>query len=148
MQQYSPFDKPINDLKPADLAILRSVSEGWYVDYKSALIDAGASAKAVSAFANTYGGWLFIGVKERSKDDPVADEFPGLSDRDVDVAIMNEFYEHGLPMIMSIATAFGIPAVEGTNKSQEMGTRYSEFWATGARAMRVQQNRNERRSEW
>ena len=87
MQKYSPFDKPINDLKPADPAILRSVSEGWYVDYKSALIDAGAIAKAVSAFANTYGGWLFIGVKERSKDDPVADGFPGLSDRDVDVAL-------------------------------------------------------------
>ena len=41
----------------------------------------------MSAFANTYGGWLFIGVRELSKDDPVADEFPGLSDREVDVAL-------------------------------------------------------------
>ena len=86
MQQYSPFDKPINDVQPADLAILKTVSEGWYVDYKRDLINAGAMAKAVSAFANTYGGWLFLGVSEQSKDDPVAGDFPGLSARDVDVA--------------------------------------------------------------
>ena len=86
MPKYSPFDKLITDLQPADLAILTSVSEGWYVDYKRELINAGAMAKAVSAFANTYGGWLFLGVSERSKDDPVAGEFPGLSNRDVDVA--------------------------------------------------------------
>ena len=86
MPKYSPFDRPITDLHPADLAILTSVSEGWYVDYKRDLIGAGAMAKAVSAFANTYGGWLFLGVRERSKDDPVAGEFPGLSNKDVDVA--------------------------------------------------------------
>ena len=86
MSQYSPFDKPITDLQPSDLAVLKSVSEGWYVDYKRDLIDARGMAKALSAFANTYGGWLFFGVSERSKDDPVADEFTGLSDRDVDVA--------------------------------------------------------------
>ena len=45
----------------------------------------------------------------------------------------------------SIATAFGTPAVEGTNRSQEIRTRYFEFLATGARAMTVQQNRNKRR---
>ena len=87
MSQYSPFDKPITDLQPPDLAVLKSVSEGWYVDYKRDLIDARGMAKALSAFANTYGGWLFFGVSERSKDDPVADEFTGLSDRDVDVAL-------------------------------------------------------------
>ena len=86
MSQYSPFDKPITDLQPSDLAVLKSVNEGWYVDYKRDLIDAGGMAKALSAFANTYGGWLFFGVSERSKDYPVADEFIGLSDRDVDVA--------------------------------------------------------------
>ena len=50
MQQYSPFDKPINDLQPTDLAKLKSVNEGWYVDYKRDLINAGAMAKAVSSF--------------------------------------------------------------------------------------------------
>lgn len=87
MQQYSPFDRPIGDLQSIDLAILKSVSEGWYVDYKRDLIDARAMAKALSAFANTYGGWLFIGVDERSKDDPVAHKFPGLTEREVDVAL-------------------------------------------------------------
>ena len=86
MPQYSPFNKPITDLQPSDLAVLKSVSEGWYVDYKRDLIDAGGMAKALSAFANSYGGWLFFGIKERSKDDPVAGEFCGLSVRDVDVA--------------------------------------------------------------
>ena len=69
MQQYSPFDKRIADLQPNDRAVLKSVSEGWYVDYKSRLIDARAMAKALSAIPNTYGGWLFIGVGEHSKDE-------------------------------------------------------------------------------
>ena len=85
MSQYSPFDKPITDLQPSDLAVMKSVREGWYVDYKSDLIDAGGIAKALSAFANTYGGWLFFGINERSKDNPVAGEFRGLSDSAVDI---------------------------------------------------------------
>ena len=35
MSQPLPFDKPITDLQPSDLAVLKSVNEGWYVDYKS-----------------------------------------------------------------------------------------------------------------
>ena len=84
---YSPFDKAINELHPTDLAPLKSVSEGWYVEYKRALISATALAKAVSAFANTYGGWLFLGVKEKSKDESVAGEFPGIPEKEVDEAL-------------------------------------------------------------
>ena len=84
VQRYSPFDKAINDLQSADLAILKSVSEGWYVEYKSEMINASALAKAVSAFANTYGGWLFLGVKEQGKDNPVAGTFPGMPEKEVD----------------------------------------------------------------
>ena len=87
MQTYSPFDKAINDLQPADLLILKNISEGWYVEYKSELVKAEALAKAVSAFANTYGGWLFLGVKEQGKDDPVVGEFPGIPQREVDAAL-------------------------------------------------------------
>ena len=84
---YSPFDKATNDLQPADLSRLKTVSEGWYVEYKSALVNPSALAKAVSAFANTYGGWLFLGVKEHSKGDSVAGEFPGIPEQEVDSAL-------------------------------------------------------------
>ena len=84
MQTYSPFDKSIDDLQPADLAILKNVSEGWYVEYKSEMINASALAKAVSAFANTFGGWLFLGVKEQGKDGSGAGAFPGIPKKDVD----------------------------------------------------------------
>ena len=84
MQDYSPFDKAIKELEPPDLTILRNVPEGWYVEYKSQVGNAGKLAKSLSAFANTYGGWLFLGVKEQSKDNAVADEFPGIPEEDVD----------------------------------------------------------------
>ena len=54
--EYSPFEKDIDDLKSEDLHLLKSVNEGWYVEYKRELVTASALAKAVSAFANTYGG--------------------------------------------------------------------------------------------
>ena len=84
MQKYSPFDKTIQDLQSTDLAILRNVHEGWYVEYKRKEVSAKALAKSFSAFANTYGGWLFIGVQEKSEDNTVAGEFPGILEEDVD----------------------------------------------------------------
>ena len=84
MQKYSPFDKTIQDLQSTDLAILRNVHEGWYVEYKRKEVSAKALAKSFSAFANTYGGWLFIGVQEKSGDNTVAGEFPGILEEDVD----------------------------------------------------------------
>ena len=87
MQRYSPFDKAIHDLQPPDLTILKNVHEDWYVEYKSQMIKASALAKSLSAFANSYGGWLFIGVQEKSGDNTVADEFPGIPEEDVDGAL-------------------------------------------------------------
>ena len=84
MQRYSPFKKAIRDLQPPDLTILRDIHEGWYVEYKSQVVKASALAKSLSAFANTYGGWLFIGVQEQSGDNTVAGEFPGIPKEDVD----------------------------------------------------------------
>ena len=89
MQRYPPFDKSIRDLQPPDLTILRKVHEGWYVEYKRQLVKAGSLAKSLSAFANTYGGWLFIGVQEQSGDNAVADEFPGIPEADVDGALQS-----------------------------------------------------------
>ena len=87
MRSYSPFDASIRDLGPTDLAVLQGVSEGWYVEYKSESVSSRALAKAISAFANTYGGWLFLGIREKSKDDPVAGLFPGIPNVEVDATL-------------------------------------------------------------
>ena len=76
--RFNLFDKPLRELKPANLARLRSVSEGWYVEYKSALPTAPKVAKSLSAFANHYGGWFFVGIAEASDGTRVAGAFPGL----------------------------------------------------------------------
>ena len=87
MNAYSPFDKALQRLATADLAALREVSEGWYVEYKQELSNASSMAKSISAFGNTYGGWIFYGVSEKSKEEPVAGSFPGIARADVDVAL-------------------------------------------------------------
>ena len=81
--EYSPFDKDIKDLQPEDLSVLRSVHEGWYVEYKREAITASATAKALSAFANTYGGWLFVGVDEAGNGTSVAGDFAGIPQQSV-----------------------------------------------------------------
>ena len=84
---YSPFERKLEDLQPGDLAVLKTVSEGWYVEYKSQFINARALGKAISAFANTYGGWLFVGVKEQDKSEPTAGSFPGVPVEDLDATV-------------------------------------------------------------
>jgi|UPI0002EC448C hypothetical protein len=58
MSEYSPFDTPFDCLEASHLAALRAVSEGWYVEYKREVPNAGAVAKSVGAMANTYIGTL------------------------------------------------------------------------------------------
>jgi hypothetical protein len=84
---YSPFQKKLDDLNPGDLAILRNVAEGWYVEYKREIPNSPSIAKSISAFANTYGGWLFYGVEENSKDEAVASAFPGVLRSEVEAAL-------------------------------------------------------------
>lgn len=81
---YNPFEKSFDEINSGDLAALFSVAEGWYVEYKQEVPNAGAVAKSVTAFANTYGGWLFYGIAEKSKDDAVAGTFPGIAREDAD----------------------------------------------------------------
>lgn len=84
MSAYSPFESELKDLTPESLDALRQTSEGWYVEYKREVPNASSIAKSISAFANTYGGWLFYGVAERSKEDAVAGEFVGIDRAEVD----------------------------------------------------------------
>ena len=81
---YNPFGKDIEALETADLAALRSVEEGWFVEYKRESVPADSIAKSVSALANTYGGWVFYGVTEASKKNPAAGDFPGVPAEEVD----------------------------------------------------------------
>ena len=72
-----PFDRRAGDLVPEDLEALKQVHEGWYVEYKQQSIGRRDIAKSLSAFANQYGGWLFIGIAE-DRATHIAGTFPGI----------------------------------------------------------------------
>lgn len=62
---FDPFGgKQIDELGISDLLSLldNGVCEGQFVEYKSALPNARKLAKSVAAFANSHGGWLFLGI--------------------------------------------------------------------------------------
>ena len=75
---FNPFNKKLEEIIPDDLAILRSVTEGWYVEYKGQIVSVKSIAKSIAAFANHYGGWLFYGIEESSDGSNTAGSFPGL----------------------------------------------------------------------
>lgn len=83
-RDYNPFSAPLHDFPPEELAKLRDVHEGWFVDYKAKPITAAKFAKSLSAFANQFGGWLFVGIQESSDNHPTAESFPGVKSADVD----------------------------------------------------------------
>ncbi|TCQ16414.1 helix-turn-helix domain-containing protein [Rhizobium sp. PP-CC-3G-465] len=64
MYNYNPFKKQIGLIELEDLETLRNIPEGWYIEYKQEIPNGRSIAKSISAFANTYGGWLFYGIKE------------------------------------------------------------------------------------
>ena len=80
--RYTPFDIDLNEISQTDLATLREVSEGWYVEYKSEVTNPRSLAKSLSSFANRYGGWLILGVQENPKDHTAA-SFPGVPNSDL-----------------------------------------------------------------
>lgn len=84
---YNPFGKDIDELETLDLAKLRAVSEGWHVEYKRELPDRAKLAKSLSAFANHYGGWLFIGVAEAPNGSQCAGDFLGIDENATSDAI-------------------------------------------------------------
>lgn len=70
-----------------NLAILRNVAEGWYVEYKSQIVPVKSIAKSIAAFANHYGGWLFYGIGEANDGSNTAGDFPGLDQGEVELLI-------------------------------------------------------------
>ena len=79
---YRPFAERLDEVSPEELIRLREIHEGWYVEYKESLISNRDLAKSLSSFANQYGGWLFLGIKEDTQEN-VADSFPGIPGSEV-----------------------------------------------------------------
>ena len=79
---YRPFAERLDDVFPEELIRLKGVHEGWYVEYKENQISNRDLAKSLSSFANQYGGWLFLGVREDAQEN-VAASFPGIPDSEV-----------------------------------------------------------------
>ena len=66
---FNPFKKArAAELDANDLSTLVDIPEGWFVEYKRDPCLPKVYAKEASAFANTHGGWLFVGLEE----DPVS----------------------------------------------------------------------------
>lgn len=80
---YYPFSSGLDELTANDIAKLKAIAEGWYVDYKSQQLKTVELAKHLAAFANQYGGWLFIGIQEASDGSRCAESFPGIRKADV-----------------------------------------------------------------
>jgi len=79
---FNPFGKNFESVAGSDLLLLRSISEGWFIEYKSAVIEASAIGKSLSAFANHEGGWLFLGIAAQ---DTHAGTFAGISCKDLEL---------------------------------------------------------------
>ena len=80
--RYTPFEKDISNVASSELITLKSVHEGWYVEYKSQAPKPRVLAKSLASFANQFGGWLFLGIDEE-KDSNTAGAFPGISDQEL-----------------------------------------------------------------
>ncbi|KAB8142951.1 ATP-binding protein [Chloroflexia bacterium SDU3-3] len=86
---FNPFLKSIDEIDVDDLSKLRSIAEGWYIEYKSQVVPNQNIAKSLSAFANHFGGWIFYGVEGEKGGGNVAVAFPGLSQSDTSKMIEN-----------------------------------------------------------
>jgi len=86
---YNPFKCELSELKTEDLVTLKSVAEGWYVEYKSDIVKSKNIAKSLAAFANHYGGWLFYGIAGTTDGSNFAGSFPGIQSSEVRVCLEN-----------------------------------------------------------
>jgi hypothetical protein len=78
---YNPFDKPADELTESDLlAMLPGKTEGWMFEYKQAekLSDTKGLAKSIASFANSHGGWLFIGIEADDTNEPMLEPIQGI----------------------------------------------------------------------
>lgn len=62
---YNPLGVSLHAAQPIHFDGLATVAEGWFVEYKRQMTQAKEISKEVAAFANTRGGWLFVGLDEK-----------------------------------------------------------------------------------
>lgn len=87
MARLPLFERRLDDVTTEDLTRLAAVSEGWYVEFKRQVPDAGSVAKSISAFANHFGGWVFYGVEDEQARRNGAAPFPGVPAAEVPVLL-------------------------------------------------------------
>jgi predicted HTH transcriptional regulator len=121
--RYSPFTKPLHDLTGDDLAILRDVSEGWFVDYKSEPLSTRDFAKHTSAFGNQFGGWLFVGVAEGPNKSMKAGSFPGVQAADVSKILVQ--VREAVSAHVSPAVCFDHKVIDGPVPTLELPSERS-----------------------
>lgn len=81
---YYPFKNDLENVDESDLILLKNVSEGWYIEYKSQGLKIPDFAKHLAAFANQYGGWLIIGISESNDGNRTAEDFKGIPNSEID----------------------------------------------------------------
>jgi len=86
---FNPFHCELKDISVNHLNKLRTLAEGWYVEYKSQCVDTKSIAKSLASFANHQGGWIFYGVDEPRDEEHVANSFPGITRSDLEKLIEN-----------------------------------------------------------
>jgi hypothetical protein len=74
---FNPFGKNFGELTEDNLQVLRTINEGWYIEYKSERSRPEKIAKTIASFANSYGGLYIIGVNAGKQTNGVID-FPGV----------------------------------------------------------------------
>ena len=67
---YNPFNKNISEIEYEDLKKLieNDVSEGWVIEYKGSFPKNKNIANSIASFANSEGGWYFIGIEEKENE--------------------------------------------------------------------------------
>lgn len=108
------FNKKVSDLTFEDIESLKSlgIRESEFIDYKEKLPSNDKIAALVTAFANTYGGWIVFGVKE--DDDAKPEAIVGVDGTGDDLIgrIAQLCYDRIHPAVLCDATTVDMPENE------------------------------------
>lgn len=105
---FDPFKKEFDQLEGKDLAALSGIEEGWYIEYKSSLIDSKSLMKAIGAFANKYGGWLLIGISN-DKNDSIQSKVIGVPTQDIKM----QYFDNIISSCINPTPRYNIRIIDG-----------------------------------